>query len=80
MEQASDDAEIEPASPSRPPAWCYAQPSKRGIDRTFSGHIDRIHGTEAEMARKRLAAATTDLLRWARESAHSGLHEDGDPA
>lgn len=80
MRQASGDEVSEPASPFGAPAWCYAQPRKRGIDRTFSGHIDRVHGTEAEMVRKRLAAATTDLLRWARESAHSGLPEDGDPA
>lgn len=76
MGQASDGETVTPFSRPGAPVWWYAQPSKRGIDRSFSGHIDRIHGVEAEQTRIRLAATITDLLHWACESTRGESEED----
>jgi hypothetical protein len=47
------------------PAWSYDQPRKRGNNRHYRGHVDRIGGTEGDRLRGDLAAIVRDLLDWA---------------
>lgn len=69
MGQGREGDPVPPIPGSGKPDWCYDQPSHRGTNRRFSGHVERTHGFEAEQIRIRLASAVADLLRWARENA-----------
>ncbi|MGH3861212.1 hypothetical protein [Actinokineospora sp.] len=45
--------------------WWYDQGRKRGGDRRYSGHINYIHGADADRVRGEFAAVVGDRLDWA---------------
>jgi hypothetical protein len=53
------------------PVWQYDQPRKRGNNRCYTGHVDRIGGTEGDRLRGDLAAIISDLLDWAKQQTES---------
>lgn len=75
-----DDVENLPEIATDQAIWWYDQKRKRGGDRRFSGHINRIGGAEGERLRGELAAVIRDLLRWAAEQqSHDESTEDVHP-
>jgi hypothetical protein len=62
-----DTIGILPEIDSDDPAWWYDQPRKRGNDRRYWGHVERVGGAEGDQLRRNLAAAIRDLLDWANE-------------
>jgi hypothetical protein len=61
-------------------AWWYYQGRKRGGDRRYSGHVNRIHGAEAERLRGELADVICDLLDWTARQSDDQSTEDGEAA
>jgi hypothetical protein len=51
--------------------WQYDQPRKRGDDRRYTGHVDRISGTEGDRLRGGLAVIIGGLLDWAKQQIDS---------
>ncbi|MGQ0773481.1 MAG: hypothetical protein ACT4NY_03535 [Pseudonocardiales bacterium] len=80
--QAPDnDIENLPETGSDQPVWWYDQRRKRGGDRKYSGHVNHIHGTEAERVRGELADVIRELLDWAaRQQSDEQSTEDGEAA
>lgn len=76
-----DDIENVPQTGSDQPVWWYDQRRKRGGDRRYSGHVNHVHGAEAERLRSELADVIRDLLDWAAQQ-QTGDHstEDGEAA
>ncbi|WP_139320805.1 hypothetical protein [Saccharomonospora sp. CUA-673] len=76
-----DDVENLPKIAPDQDVWWYDQKQKRGGDRRFSGHINRVGGTEGERLRGELAAVIRDLLHWAAEQqSRDESTEDGEAA
>lgn len=76
-----DEVENLPVIASEQAVWWYDQNRKRGGDRRFSGHINRIGGAEGERLRGELAAVIRDLLHWAAEQqSRDESTEDGEAA
>jgi hypothetical protein len=83
--KAFDDRESLPETGSDQPVWWYDQNRKRGGGRRYSGHVNHMHGAEAERLRGELADVVRELLDWAAQqqtgdqsSDHST--EDGEAA
>jgi hypothetical protein len=63
--KAFDGIENLPETGSGQLVWWYDQKRKRGGDRTYSSHVNHIHGADAERLRGELADVIRDLLDWA---------------
>ncbi|MFC0432577.1 hypothetical protein [Kutzneria buriramensis] len=80
--KALDDyIESLPETGSDQPVWWYDQKQKRGGDRTYSGHVNHVHGAEAERVRGELAKVIQELLDWAaQQQSGDQSTEDGEAA
>jgi hypothetical protein len=58
--KAGDSREKLPETGSGQPVWRYDQERKRGNDRTYSGHVNHVHGAEVE----RLRGEPADVTFW----------------
>lgn len=76
-----EDIDNLPHTCSDQPVWWYDQTRERCGDRRYSGHVNHIHGAEAERLRRELADVIRDLLDWAaRRSTGDQSTEDGEAA
>lgn len=75
-----DDIENLPHTASDQPVWWYEQKRKRGGDCSYSGHVNHVHGAEAERLRGELADVIRDLLDWATQQSSDQSTEDGEAA
>lgn len=75
-----NDIESLPKTGLDQPVWWYDQQRKRGSDRRYSGHVNRIHGAEAERLRGQLTDVIGDLLDWTARQSNDQFTEDGEAA
>jgi hypothetical protein len=80
--KAFDDRGSPPETGCDQPVWWYDQNRKRGGGRRYSGHVNHMHGADAERVRGELADVIRELLDWAAQQHTDADHstEDGEAA